>query len=49
MDIVTDPDEQLNPPGIHAMFAPDVVQGPDGRFYLYYCLDCLPEIAVAAS
>ena len=47
MDIVTDPDEQLNPPGIHAMFAPDVVQGPDGRFYLYYCLDCLPEIAVA--
>lgn len=37
----------LNPPGIHAMWAPDVVQGPDGRYYLYYCLDVLPEIAVA--
>lgn len=37
----------LNPPGIHAMYAPDVVRGSDGRFYLYYCLDVLPEIAVA--
>lgn len=37
----------LNPPGIHAMWAPDVVQGSDGRYYLYYCLDYLPEIAVA--
>ena len=37
----------LNGPGIHAMFAPDVVKGPDGRYYLYYCLDYLPEIAVA--
>lgn len=33
--------------GIHAMWAPDVVQGLDGKFYLYYCLDFLPEIAVA--
>lgn len=37
----------VNPPGIHAMWAPDVAKGPDGRFYLYYCLDYLPEIAVA--
>ena len=37
----------LNPPGIHAMWAPDVVCGPDGRYYLYYCLDFLPEIGVA--
>ena len=36
-----------NLPGIHAMWAPDVVQGPDGRYYLYYCLDVLPEIGVA--
>lgn len=36
-----------NPPGIHAMWAPDVVRGLDGKYYLYYCLDCLPEIAVA--
>lgn len=39
--------EDLNPRGIHAMWAPDVVQGLDGRFYLYYCLDFLPEIGVA--
>lgn len=37
----------LNPPGIHAMWAPDVAQGPDGRFYLYYCLDFLNRIGVA--
>lgn len=26
-------------PGHTGMYAPDVVQGNDGRFYLYYCLD----------
>ena len=25
----------------------DVVCGPDGRYYLYYCLDFLPQIGVA--
>lgn len=39
--------EQLNPPGVHAMFAPDVVEGLDGRYYLYYCLDCLSAVGVA--
>lgn len=39
--------DNLNPPGIHAMWAPDVVLGADGRYYLYYCLDWLPETAVA--
>lgn len=39
--------EDLNPRGIHAMWAPDVAKGPDGRYYLYYCLDFLPEIGVA--
>lgn len=39
--------EDLNPKGIHAMWAPDVVKGLDGRYYLYYCLDFLPEIGVA--
>lgn len=42
-------EEDLNPRGVHALFAPDVVQGPDGRFYLYYCLDFLPAIGVAVS
>lgn len=44
------PDHQekdLNDPGMHAMFAPDVCRGADGRYYLYYCLDFLPEIGVA--
>lgn len=39
--------EHTKPQAIHAMWAPDVVQGPDGKYYLYYCLDVLPEIAVA--
>lgn len=42
-------ESDLNPKGIHAMWAPDVAKGPDGRYYLYYCLDFLPEIAVAVS
>lgn len=41
--------QAFNPRGVHALFAPDVVQGPDGRFYLYYCLDFLPAIGVAVS
>jgi len=31
------------------LWAPDVTQGPDGRFYLYYCLSFCPEIGVAVS
>ena len=40
-------ENSLNLPGIHAMWAPDVVRGLDGKYYLNYCLDYLPEIAVA--
>lgn len=45
--IVPERPEDINPNGVHAMWAPDVVKGPDGRYYLYYCLDYLPEVAVA--
>ena len=31
------------------LYAPDVVRGVDGRYYLYYCLSFLPEIGVAVS
>jgi len=31
------------------LWAPDVTQGPDGRFYLYYCYSFYPEIGVAVS
>ena len=39
--------KDLNAPGIHPMFAPDVVRGLDGKYYLYYCLEPYPEICVA--
>lgn len=31
------------------LWAPDVTQGPDGRYYLYYCFSFYPEIGVAVS
>lgn len=31
------------------LWAPDVTRGPDGRYYLYYCLSFHPEIGVAVS
>lgn len=33
--------------GSHYLWAPDVTKGPDGRYYLFYCFDTLPEIGVA--
>lgn len=33
--------------GIHCMYAPDVCQGTDGRYYLYYCLDNISQVGVA--
>lgn len=38
-----------NPLGIRSLYAPDVVQGTDGRYYLYYAFDFLGEIGVAVS
>lgn len=38
-----------NPAGDKNLWAPDVTQGPDGRFYLYYCLNFYPEIGVAVA
>lgn len=36
-----------NEDGAHALWAPDVCKGLDGKYYLYYCLDFLKEIGVA--
>ena len=33
--------------GIRSLYAPDVTQGPDGRFYLYYAFDFMGEMGVA--
>ncbi len=39
-----DPKNKL---GLRLLFAPDVVQGPDGRYYLYYAFDFIGITAVA--
>ena len=39
-----DPD---NRSGRKSMYAPDVCQGPDGKYYLYYALDFVGKIGVA--
>ena len=39
---------ELDLPGMHQLWAPDVARGSDGRYYLYYCLDWrMPEVGVA--
>lgn len=39
-----DPKNKL---GLRLLFAPDVVQGPDGRYYLYYAFDLMGMTGVA--
>lgn len=39
--------DPLNGDGSHRLFAPDVVQGPDGRYYLYYGFDFSGIMGVA--
>jgi hypothetical protein len=40
-------DDETNKDGKHDMYAPDVAQGPDGRYYLYYALDFGGVMSVA--
>lgn len=40
-------DDPNNSKGRKRLYAPDVVQGPDGRYYLYYALDITGRISVA--
>lgn len=39
--------DPMNRSGLRLLFAPDVVQGPDGLYYLYYAFDFLGVIGVA--
>ena len=39
--------DPMNPLGLRLLFAPDVVRGKDGRYYLYYAFDFLGAIGVA--
>ncbi|MBN2736931.1 MAG: family 43 glycosylhydrolase [Spirochaetales bacterium] len=40
-------DDPLNPHGRMCLYAPDVTQGPDGKYYLYYVLDKVSVVSVA--
>ena len=39
--------DPANARGNAVLYAPDVVVGPDGRYYLYYCLDKFGFVSVA--
>ncbi len=39
--------DPMNRLGLRLLFAPDVTQGPDGRYYLYYAFDFLGVMGVA--
>lgn len=39
--------DPMNKLGLRLLFAPDMAQGPDGRFYLYYAYDFVGAIGVA--
>ena len=39
--------DPYNEDGSHELYAPDVVIGPDGRYYLYYALDSVGRMSVA--
>ena len=42
-------DDPLNKEGLACLYAPDVTQGSDGRYYLYYVLDHVSVVSVAVS
>ena len=41
--------DPLNSSGSMCLYAPDVTQGPDGQFYLYYVLDKVSIVSVAVA
>jgi arabinoxylan arabinofuranohydrolase len=41
--------DPANADGSLQLFAPDVIKGPDGRYYLFYCLKMLRQFSVAVS
>jgi len=42
-------DDPFNKDGAMNLYAPDVTQGADGRYYLYYVLDKMDVVSVAVS
>ena len=42
-------DDPLNANGLAVLYAPDMTIGPDGKYYLYYCLDKFPVVSVAVG
>ena len=47
--IYSSKEDPANTDGSQTGFAPDCVQGADGRYYLYYCLSRTPLISVAMA
>lgn len=41
--------DPLNRAGLRCLYAPDLVQGPDGRFYLFYAFDFMGVMGVAVA
>lgn len=39
--------DPINTDGARCLYAPDIQQGPDGRYYLYYALDVVGTMSVA--
>ncbi|MCQ2596427.1 MAG: family 43 glycosylhydrolase [Treponema sp.] len=42
-------DDPVNKDGLAVLYAPDVTVGPDGKYYLFYCLDKYSLVSVAVS
>ena len=42
-------DDPANIDGRAVLYAPDLTVGPDGKYYLYYCLDKFPFVSVSVS
>ena len=42
-------DDPANADGRAVLYAPDVTVGPDGKYYLFYCLDKFSLVSVAVS
>mgnify|MGYP003292972952 CR=1 FL=1 len=47
--ILSKREDPENKNGKHDLFAPDVCQGPDGKFYIYYAYDWMGHTGVAVS
>lgn len=48
-EILSKTEDPDNKNGKYDLYAPDVTQGPDGKYYIYYAYDWIGKIGVASS